>query len=257
MVLAADSRVTLSAQIGEQHHQVYYDNASKLLTFDGHKFVGAVTYGSAVIGRRTAHSYRNEVEEILGVDRLSIEEYSIRLSDFFLGRWEELEHSPGEPDMTFVVAGFDSGEPYGTVFGFDIPRSPTPEKRAFGNSEFGMAWGGQLNIVSRLIHGFDPVLPHILKNKLGEESASDIMKEMEKHQPILLPWDILPLQDCIDLAALFVSVTSDLLNVSIGTRGVGGVTEVATIRKLEGIEFIQKKRLHMPGDLDRTNHIHD
>ena len=59
LVLAADSRVTLEAQrLGRASFPVNFDNASKLLSFSKpHNFVGAVTYGLAVIGKRTAHSF--------------------------------------------------------------------------------------------------------------------------------------------------------------------------------------------------------
>ena len=59
IVLTADSRITLEAQReGGLPLPVNFDNATKLLSFSKpHNFVGAVTYGAAVIGSRTAHSF--------------------------------------------------------------------------------------------------------------------------------------------------------------------------------------------------------
>jgi len=56
VVLAADSRITLEARRPEGTSiAVNFDNASKLLSFTKpHTNVGAVTYGAAVIGQRTA-----------------------------------------------------------------------------------------------------------------------------------------------------------------------------------------------------------
>ena len=57
LVLAADSRVTLGTQTpnGGIFH-VNFDNATKLLSFDGNNvkgpnsYLGAVTYGQAIVG---------------------------------------------------------------------------------------------------------------------------------------------------------------------------------------------------------------
>ena len=67
IVLAADSRVTLTAtRPGNPPMEINFDNATKLLTFgDTHKYVAAVTYGSAVIGLRTAHSFIPELQGAL------------------------------------------------------------------------------------------------------------------------------------------------------------------------------------------------
>ena len=68
IVLAADSRVTLTAAIQPPAGAVgaptmllpsTYDNATKLLRIHGQDYVGAVTYGAGAIGAkepRTAHS---------------------------------------------------------------------------------------------------------------------------------------------------------------------------------------------------------
>ena len=92
VVLAADTRVTLVAQRESAPAPliVNFDNATKLLTFgDPHKLVGAVTYGDAVIGTRTAHSFIPEFELKLDGDRRSVYEYAQLLSEFFLERWKE------------------------------------------------------------------------------------------------------------------------------------------------------------------------
>src|SRR5215470_7867870 len=70
IVLAADSRVTLSAQIPGSAGQIqaHYDNAVKLLKVKGHDYVAAVTYGLGALGAapRTAHSFLSEFEGAIG-----------------------------------------------------------------------------------------------------------------------------------------------------------------------------------------------
>ena len=64
LVLAAESRVTLTAQVtGQTPLHVNYDNATKLLSFSvPNTHLGAVTYGQGAIGFRTAASFLPEFE---------------------------------------------------------------------------------------------------------------------------------------------------------------------------------------------------
>lgn len=106
IVLAADSRVTLEARRQDDPSTplvVNFDNATKLLSFSApHTHVGAVTYGAAVIGLRTAHSFLPELETELPQHRLKVEEYARRISDFFLGQWKAAQLSmDAAPGMSF------------------------------------------------------------------------------------------------------------------------------------------------------------
>ena len=150
LVLAADSRVTLSLQVaGQKGPQpiVNFDNATKLLTFTKpNNYVAAVTYGVAVIGLRTAHSYVPEFELTLK-DRLDVLDFSKKLSAFFMKRWQDIMPKDySVPDMAFIVGGYDVGDAYGKVFVFEVPNRPKPEPRNPGDNEFGMTWGGQLEL---------------------------------------------------------------------------------------------------------------
>jgi len=256
VVLAADSRVTLKAERPGESIPIYFDNVTKLLSFgEDHTYVGAVTYGQAVIGLRTAYSYIPEFEEtVLKKEkkaRLTINEFSKKLSDFFLSRWEKdmPKDYPGG-DMMFIVAGYDEGSPYGRVFLFGIPKKPKPaeqqpKKDKHPGEEFGMTWGGQLQIASRIIHGLDPQAKEIIREKLklDNKTFEMINEELRKLQ-WQIPWQILPLQDCIDLATNIIRITMAMQDVAITVRGVGGLIEIATITSTDGIRFVQKKRIH-------------
>ena len=91
LVLAADSRVTLTAQppTGAAFF-VNFDNASKLLRFgDQHNYVAAVTYGQALVPgqERTAESFLPELLAELPPTRLPIDQFAQSLSDFYLSQW--------------------------------------------------------------------------------------------------------------------------------------------------------------------------
>ena len=242
VVLAADSRVTLWVRQGDgQQFLVNFDNASKLLSFgEPHGYVGAVTYGIAVIGQRTAQSYIPELEASLGEARLTVQDYASKLGEFYMERWEGPE---GPPGMTFLVGGYDEGNPYGSLFELNVPNSTEPLQR--NPTDFGMAWGGQLEVASRIIHGLDPMALPVIRQTLNldDEQVSALSNALGPALEFKVPYDLLPLQDCVDLATFLVRTTITAQTLSIGPRGVGGVIEVATITKTDGLEFVQKKKI--------------
>jgi hypothetical protein len=129
LVLAAESRVTLTAQLAQGTSiQVNFDNATKLLSFaEPHSYIGAVTYGQAAIGLRTAHSYIPEFEASLPKNRIPVNEFVQNMSEFFINQWKSSNIIDYKgPDMVFVVAGFNEGEPYGRILEFRIPSHQAP-----------------------------------------------------------------------------------------------------------------------------------
>lgn len=253
VVLATDSRVTLEAQKkGGPLLPVNFDNATKLLSFsEPHNFVGAVTYGAAVIGLRTAHSFVPEFELTLErKDRRSVLEYSQELSNFFMNRWKEaMPNNYKGPNMAFIVSGYDPGAPYGKVFVFEIPRKPEPQPRNPGETEFGMTWGGQLQIASRIVHGFDPALEDILRQtlNLNQQQITQAFGVLRARLEFSIPYSVLPLQDCVDLAVFLIRSTIIAQSLAIELRGVGGPIDVAVITRTEGLQHIQQKAIHGEG----------
>lgn len=253
LVLAADSRVTLTAQIPQPngamlHLPVNFDNATKLLTFaDPHQYIGAVTYGDAVIGidssnLRTAKSFIPEFEVSLTAGRLGVLEFSKRLSSFFMERWTKGGDQAESPGMVFVVAGFDQGSAYGSVYQFNIPHAPEPIEQA--PNEFGITMGGQPEITSRIVQGYDVRLLALTKTALGlDEKQEAILRHALAQLQLQIPFPVLPLQDCIDLAVFLIKTTSTAQNLSIGVRGVGGAVDVAVITQREGLEIVKQKNL--------------
>lgn len=252
VVLAADSRVILTAQRQGLPHPmvVNFDNATKLLSFsDKHNYVGAVTYGEALLNRRTAHGYIPEFEQVVlseQKERLAVSDYAQRLSTFFMERWNESmpQDYPGS-GMVFIVGGYSPIEAYGEVFLFNIPRQPDPQPQNVGPGNFGMTWGGQLEIASRLIHGYDPMMIDILRNTLSldEQQINTAVTALQQRLEFGIPFQVLPLQDCVDLAIFMIRTTITAQELSIGIRGVGGNIDVAVISRTAGLEYIQRKTI--------------
>lgn len=246
LVLAADSRVTLQGKRGDQILTVNYDNATKLLTFEGQTHIAAVTYGAAVIGARTAHSLLPEFEVTVGQASLSVENFCENLRTFFLERWQaEMPKNYAGPDMTFIIGGFDKGDAYGKVFFFEIPKGKGIEPRNPGGKSFGMTWGGQLELASRMIHGFDPALPGLIKETLTLNDDQKAKLEACLQQlEFPIPYQVLPLQDSVNLAISMLRSTITFQGLAAGVRGVGGPLEVAVITRASGVKYIQRKELH-------------
>jgi hypothetical protein len=254
IVLAADSRVTLTAQVQLPNQPPMFvpstfDNATKLLRVQGQSHVGAVTYGAGAIGLmepRTAHSYMPELEqELKDAERLSVQEFADRLSQFFLAKWQAQNMPTGSNDMVFLVGGYDLGGTYGKVFEIYIPSRPTPREWHGGTGEFGLVWGGQREYADRLIHGYDGQLPALAKAFLGldDQRSEELRLHLQTHLQAPVPFGFLPLQDSIDFAIFLIRTTMVMQHWLVGVRGVGGKIDVAVITQTDGFNEIQKKKL--------------
>jgi hypothetical protein len=270
VVLAADSRVTL-ATVAQGNLGVpglpqqllvtaTFDNATKLLETKSQRYVGAVTYGAGVIGQRaprTANSFvpefERELERELKKDvngqpeRLPVEKFAKRFADFFLKQWKTSgmpdELPPGQ-DMIFLVGGYDPDAAYGRIFEIFIPNRPVPNELI--PDQFGAAWGGQREITDRIIQGFDAQLPGLVQDLLNipvQQRDPALEAKLKSKLQLSIPWQFLPLQDCVDLAIFIVKSTVNLQKWLVGLRGVGGVVDVATITRTEGFKAIQRKEI--------------
>ena len=254
IVLAADSRVTLTAEMQRGEEKMVFpatfDNATKLLHITGQDYIGVVTYGLGAIGQqesRTAHSFLPELEgEFVkgAVPRLSVREFAERFSEFFMRQWiNKMPKDYSGPDMVFLVGGFDQDAIYGRVYKIEIPRNPAPEEQT--PNQFGVIWGGQLEYTTRLIKGFDPQLPSIAQGflKLTDEQKTALQQHLEGILSAPIPYPFLPLQDCVDLSVFLIRTTMDIQTWIVGVRGVGGAIDVATITRTEGFKPVQQKAI--------------
>ena len=260
IVLAADSRVTLTTQIQSPQGLMFlpatFDNATKLLRVNGQDHVGAVTYGAGAIGQqepRTAHSFMPEFEASLVVgQRLSVNEFASKLSEFFVARWNDA-HMPNPvplgQDMIFLVGGYDDGAAYGRVFEIFVPSRPVP-REVIPVGQFGAVWGGQQQIATRLLSGFDPATTKLARDFLnvpapaGQQPQDDPLdNELRTKLSAKIPWAFLPLQDCVHLTIFVIRATITLQKWIVDVRGVGGAIDVATITRTEGFKYIQQKQI--------------
>lgn len=250
LVLAADSRVTLTAEIKAQKLMVpaTFDNATKLLRVSGQDYIGVVTYGLGAIGQkapRTAHSFLPEFEAQMDKEmdeRLSVEEFAEKLASFFLSQWQNsMPPSYNGPPMVFLIGGFNEGDAYGRVLEVLIPNRP--KAKEWNKDSFGPVWGGQREFTDRLIQGYDPRLLELIKESELADEQEKTLREKLGQLAIPIPYAFLPLQDCVDLSIFLVRTTMNILRWQVGVRGVGGAIDVATITRTKGFQPIQEKRI--------------
>jgi hypothetical protein len=253
IVLAADSRVTLSGEREQAGKTVVlpatFDNAIKLLHVPSQAWVGAVTFGMGALGAqepRTAASFLPEFEkELDGEPRLSVETFAQRLGDFYLRQWNS--HMPAgvkAPDMVFLVGGYDQQAAYGRMFTLSVPSAPSPVEQQSGQN-FGAIWGGQKAHADRLVQGFDDAGIEAVKEhlKLSDSQAEGLRDHLRKTNALALPYQFLPLQDCVDLCILLIKTTINMQRFTVDVRGVGGPIDVATITRTEGFRAVQQKEI--------------
>lgn len=247
LVLAAESRLTLTTMNHNPPIQVHFDNTTKLLSFAApYNAIGVVTYGQAAIGMRTAQSFVPEFEAHLAAQPqlLSVGQFARAFGEFYAQQWHAVMPADyNGPPMTFVIAGFDPGEAYGRVYTVELPNMPQPIESHPNPNEFGITWGGQREVVDRLVQGFDsrllPVFNRLNLNPEQQQILNQALRELQ----LPIPIQALPLQDCIDLATFFIRTTISAQNLTVQVRGVGGPIDVAVITQKDGLQFIQRKQL--------------
>jgi len=250
IVLAADSRVTLTTEKRQGNSVTVqsstFDNATKLFEVPGQRYVGVVTYGLGVLGSReprTAHSFVPELSAQLPSERLSVRGFAEALSSFFMGQWQATMPDPWQgPDMTFLVGGYDEDAIYGSVWQIDVPSRPSPREWNRG-AAFGLTWGGQVEYVNRLIKGYDPSLPAIAREclALDDDQVRLLEQRLDEKLVCRIPYQFLPLQDCVDLAVYLIRSTMELQRWTVGVRGVGGAIDVAIVTRTGGFQPVMRK----------------
>jgi hypothetical protein len=243
MVVAAESRVTLTwTNPAGVTLPITFDNATKVLHFRApHDFIGVVTWGAASINWRTAHSFVTELEALLGSTRLTVKDYCTRIAEFLRDQWNA--HDPnyaGDP-MVLTVAGYNAGQPYGEVWQVSVPKPCQAQQIHPG--DFGVNWGGQTDIVNRILVGVHPSTVDAAATALQlNQQGKDTLKTLLPGQ-LPVPIEALPLQDSVDLAVFLISSTITAQRLTLQLRGCGGEIDVAVITRNEPLRFIRRKAL--------------
>lgn len=100
--------------------------------------------------------------------------------------------------------------------------------------------------MDRMIQGFDAQLPGLVQDILNipaQQRNPNLEGQLKGKLQVPIPWQFLPLQDCVDLAIFLIKATVTLQKWLVGIRGVGGMVDVATITRTDGFKAVQQKQI--------------
>ncbi len=164
--------------------------------------------------------------------------------------------------INFMVAGFNKNGSH-EVYSCYIPGGIKKERDSSEKGkEYGASWMGQIDVVSRIVLGFDGRIFNLpfASQAIGQSGQEEINRQLRGLEYVI-QWGTMTLQDAIDFCALMIQTTSAIQRFSDGVQsdpgdmpGVGGPVDVAVITPNKGFVWVSKKRLKAGGaelDLDK------
>ncbi|MCO7127835.1 hypothetical protein NIE88_18980 [Sporolactobacillus shoreicorticis] len=250
IVLATDSATTFSqGPNGEVVH--VYKNANKVFHLHKQLPVGIFTFGAANIGDASIGTlikdYRRTITENddvkIDTNEYTVEQLARGFNEFIISKYHNC-YKQVKPALGFQIAGYGSHKDYPEIWEISLPDSgskPNPWLRQ-GEKETGSSWRGQPEAMVRLIKGFAPELPSILKIcGIDDNTVGKVMGFLTQNLEVPMVVPAMPIQDAIDLAEFYIQTTKKYIRFSPGAQTVGGPIEIAAITKHEGFKWIKRK----------------
>ena len=78
---------------------------------------------------------------------------------------------------------------------------------------------------------------------MNDHKADEVATKWKQTLGLPIPYQFLPLQDCVDLSTFLVNMTTTFQTWTVAIRGVGGAVDVATITRTEGFRALHEKRI--------------
>ncbi len=157
----------------------------------------------------------------------------------------------GVDSINFLVAGYNkdgSHEVYVCYVPGEIKKQRDSKEKG---KEYGASWIGQIDVVSRIVLGWDGRVMNIkfVNEATDQYGQKEIQKQLRSLEYVI-QWGTMTLQDAIDFCVLMVQTTSAIQRFSDGIMadpggipGVGGHVDVAVITPDKGFVWINKKKL--------------
>ena len=227
IIIAGDSRLTINwSEVdpetkGNNHYSITSTDSNRKVFQIKEKF-GLATFGAADIKGIPISGYITQfIEEKIG-DNTQIDEIPASLHEFF-GKGLET------PQTSFYVAGYKVEDkvsvPY--VYFISIARGTTSRVNfQNGNIIFNANWGGELEVMSRLMSNIQMKQD----NEWTEVKAPEV------------PFYFFTLQDAIDFSLYAVRTTIETFRFQQRIRTVGGPIDILAIFP-KGIRWIYRKEL--------------
>lgn len=163
-----------------------------------------------------------------------------------------IKEGAGSVDMiNLLVAGYNKDGSHEVYLCYIPGEIQKKRDSKIKNLEYGATWIGQIDVVSRIVLGFDGRIGNIKFvnesiQKFGQEEINKQLRNLE----YVIQWGTMTLQDAIDFCTLMIQTTSAIQRFSDGIAadpgdmpGVGGSVDVAVITPDKGFVWINKKKL--------------
>jgi hypothetical protein len=226
IVMASDSRQTVALKSKAETIETVNSDFTYKTFLLPHQRVGVSTFGQAALGGLSVQSQVERFAEEVVDEGDDVETVARRLTAHLHGKY---------PDAAtgFYVAGFKregrASVPY--VYYCHVARNEVSRKNINpenGQVVFGAAWGGQTDVVTRLLKA---------KQVSGPDGA------LQDITAARVNWHLMNVQDAIDFAIYSVRTTIDTTRFEARPKSVGGPIDVLLITP-EGARWIQRKQLH-------------
>lgn len=251
-------------------HMTYVDKMFSLKPLS----MGAMATGITSIGKRTIKSLMRDFSKSLPEKNIIVSEVAQRLLDFTKPKYEEeFKEAFRKPYLEIMLCGYDKNEANSDphIMRVDFPEYKVTETFK-GEDKFGVAFGGQMKEIQRIVHGTDisnkirienrhQDLMNIYRDKLQEflsEHNCDIKlpgKEDTKEQDewgwnIFSKWSLEGFdanwgdfsdQNAIECVNFFIEIMINSQQFSNTTPTVGGEIHIAIITKESGFKSISRE----------------
>ncbi len=181
---------------------------------------------------------------------INTEQYVVKFR--FKNPQGNIKEGTGGVDMiNLLVAGYNKDGSH-EVYTCYIPGEIQKKRDSKGKGkEYGASWIGQIDVVSRIVLGYDGRIGNL---KFIKEATPSVGKEQINMQlrslEYVIQWGTMTLQDAIDFCTLMIQTTSAIQRFSDGVQadpggmpGVGGPIDVAVITPNKGFVWVNKKKL--------------
>lgn len=277
VIIGADSAITVSSppvsQKGIITHDVLkvYSDAEKVFQLGKNSFVGILTYGAAIIAKRTIESYirQFELDYKTKIEGAGLYNISGHIREFFYklymenikGELEKIKGVPFEqipdkekPIIGIVVAGFSPDQPLSEAFEIKIPihKKKNDINTLRKQGDFGTNWFGTIDPIRRFVKGFDIKLLNKLIGYFVEKKSVKFSESLEKDiQKILsdseyiIPYDAMPLQEGINHVKFLLEMVINHNKFVIGAPICGGPMRIAVITQNDGFKLVTDNQLKL------------
>lgn len=234
-----------------------YDNANKIFNLVKGQPIGCITFGSGNIGNASIGTLikdlRKELTEKPHTWEFDVDEYTMEgvgniLAKFLGNECEKLpEAARANTNIGFLLGGYSKPGDLGESWSVEVQRGvPQPPKKLRPDHEVGLSWGGQTEVLQRMVLGFSPQLFDVLARVTQPQQNAAVLKsQLEKVLAANLQANLvfppMPIQDVIDLARFFVHAAIMFSRFSMGANIVGGPIEIAAITKHENFKWVSRK----------------